>query len=169
MKTLACAVAILALASTADVIAQQKQKVSYKVSAKDSTYPQRHVLDVGDQPGHQVNVFEIHRKFADDGPVVNGVRVKEIWTRGYGDYIDSNGLSVNYSVYVMDGGDKFYSMTRTMGHAEGGKRSTVAVGELRGGTGKFVGIKGVIRSKGASDGKAGYNETSAEIEYWFDK
>ena len=41
--------------------------------------------------------------------------------------------------------------------------------ELRGGTGKFAGIKGVLRAKGASDCKAGYNETSAEIEYWFEK
>jgi hypothetical protein len=160
---------MLALVASADAVAQQKQKVAYRVDAKDATYPQRHVLDVGDQPGHQVNVFEIHRKFAGDGPVVNGIRLKEIWTRGYGDYVDSNGLSVNYSIYVGENGDKFYSMARTMGTAEAGKRSTVSVGELRGGIGKFAGIKGITRAKGASEGAKGYNSTDAEIEYWFEK
>ena len=54
-----------------------------------------------------------------------------------------------------------------MGQADaGGKRSTVAVGEIRGGTGKLAGMKGLVRSQGVSDGKAGYNETKSEIEYW---
>ena len=59
-------------------------------------------------------------------------------------------------------------MTRTMGQADAaGKRSTVSVGQITGGTGKFAGMKGLVRSQGASDGKRGFNETSSEIEYWF--
>ena len=36
--------------------AQQKQKVSYKVSAENSKYTQQHMIDVGDASGHQVRL-----------------------------------------------------------------------------------------------------------------
>lgn len=170
LRSAACAIGILATSAAVDVCAQQKEKVAFKVSAKDSRYPQRHVLDVGDDAGHQLVMFEIQRKFNDDGPVVNGVRIKEYWSRGYGDYIDNNGLSVNYSTYVGENGDRFHVLARTLGQADGaGRRSTSSFGEIRGGTGKFAGIKGVFRAKGASEGKVGYNETNAELEYWFEK
>lgn len=168
-RSAACAAAVLALAAPGIGLAQQKQKVTYKVAAQDSRYPQRHVIQVGDEPGHELTLYEIHRKFNDDGPVVNGVRIKEMFTRGTGDYVNSNGLSTNYAVYVGENGDRFYSFGRTMGHAESGKRTTVSVAEIRGGTGKFAGIKGLVRGRGASDGKAGTNETNSELEYWFEK
>ena len=60
--------------------AQQKQKVSYKVGAENTKYPQRHTLEVGDEPGHTVALYEIHRSFAANAPVVNGVKLKETWT-----------------------------------------------------------------------------------------
>jgi hypothetical protein len=57
-----------------------------------------------------------------------------------------------------------------MGHADaGGKRSTVSVGNILGGTGKLTGMKGMVRARGASDGKVGFNETQVEIEFWFEK
>jgi hypothetical protein len=71
---------------------------------------------------------------------------------------------------VLENGDKFYTFSGTMGQADAeGRRETVSVGQVRGGTGKLVGMRGMIRSKGVSDGKKGYNETNAEIEYWFAK
>ena len=153
---------------TSNASAQQKQKVSYKASAPNTKYTQQLTLDVGDVPGHQVRVFEIHRTFPSNPPVINGLKLKETWTRGYADYADFNGLSINYTIYVFDNGDKFYAMSRTMGQADtGGRRSTISVGELRGGTGKFVGVKGLVKSKGASEGKANFNETQSEIEFWF--
>ena len=165
-RTMVCVTA-LALCFATDALAQQKQKVSYKVGAQDSKYTQRHMLEVGDELGHQVGAFEIHRAFKADAPVVNGVKVKEIWTRGYSDYVQSSGLSVNYTTYVMENGDKFYAVSRTMGQADAnGKRTTVGVGEIRGGTGKFVNIRGTVRANGVTDGKAGYNESQSEIEYW---
>jgi hypothetical protein len=115
-----------------------------------------------------VGLFEIQRTFSKNAPVINGVRIKEQWTRGYSDYLSNNGLSVNYGVFVMENGDKIFSMTRTMGHADAaGKRTTVAVGQITGGTGKFSGMRGLVRSTGVSDGAKGFNETQSEIEYWF--
>jgi hypothetical protein len=55
------------------------------------------------------------------------------------------------------------------GHNTGGKPSTTSVETITGGTGKLVGIRGMIRASGAADPKAGFNETQAEIEYWIEK
>jgi hypothetical protein len=38
-----------------------------------------------------------------------------------------------------------------------------------GGTGKFAAMKGLVRSTGVSDGKANFNETQTEIEFWIAK
>jgi hypothetical protein len=160
--------AALSLCTAGTALAQQKQKVSYKVGAEETKYPYRHTLQIGDEPGHTVGLFEIHRTFSKNAPVINGVRVKEQWTRGYSDYLSNNGLSVNYGVLVMENGDRIFTAAKTMGHADAaGKRSTVSVGHITGGTGKFSGIRGLVRSTGASDGARGFNETSSEIEYWF--
>ena len=164
--SIGCA-ATVALAS-APALAQQKQKISYAVSASDTKYTQRNTLEVGDTAGHELSMYEIHRAFpVANAPAVNGVKLKEQWTRGYGDYVDRAGLSINYNVYVLENGDRIFGTTQTMGRADSsGKRSTISVGKLTGGTGKFVAIRGTVRSSGASDGKTGFNETQTEIEYW---
>ena len=161
--------AALALGTTSSAWAQQqKQKVSYKIGAENTKYPQRHTLEVGDQPGHTLSLYEIHRVFGGNAPVVNGLKLKETWTRGYGDYLDFNGLTMNYQIFVAENGDRFFVSSKTMGHADAaGKRTTMSVGEITGGTGKFAGMRGMTRAQGASDGKRGFNETSAEFEYWF--
>ena len=165
----ACAAA-LTLAAAPVASAQEKQKVSYKITAEGAKYPQRHTLEVGDAPGHTVGLFEIQRTFKANAPVVNGMKVKEIWTRGYSDYRDNNGPSYNYSVYVMENGDKFFTKAMTVGQANAaGRRSTTSVGEITGGTGKLVNLRGTFRANGASEGKVGFNETQAELEYWFAK
>ena len=165
-----CAAALLAFGAS-DALAQQKQKVSYKVSAESTKYTQRQMIDVGDEPGHTVGVFEIHRNFGADAPIIAGSKVKETWTRGYSDYVtNNNGLSTNYTTYVLDSGDRFTSYSHTMGQADAeGKRTTTGVGKILGGTGKLAGIRGMVRSNGASDGKKGFNETNTEIEYWIVK
>jgi hypothetical protein len=169
MRTLVALAAALSLfAANGAWAQQQKQKVSYKVGAESTKYLQRYTIDVGDESGHQLAIFEIHRTFAGNAPVINGVRLKESFTRGFSDFTSGNGLSTSYGVMVGENGDRFYTLARTMGQADGtGKRTTISVGEIRGGTGKFAGMKGMTRSQGASDGKRGFNETSAEIEYWF--
>lgn len=155
---------------TVHAVAQQKQKVSYKVPAANAKYTQQHAIDVGDVPGHQVRVFELHRTFPTDAPVINGVKLKEAWSRSTSDYIESNGASIGYTVYVLEDGDRFFAKTTTLGQADAtGKRTSITVGHITGGTGKLAGIQGMTRASGSADLKAGTNETQAEIEYWFGK
>ena len=170
VRTAAFCAATFVLCGAPSALAQEKQKVSYKVTADNSKYTQRNTLDVGDESGHQLVMFEIHRTFPANAPIINGVKLKEIWTRGYADYVNNNGISTNYGVYSLENGDKFYTFASTMGQADAaGKRTTISVGNIRGGTGKLAGMKGMVRSTGVSDGKSGLNETQAEIEYWFAK
>jgi hypothetical protein len=153
-----------------DALAQQKQKVSYKASAANTKYTQQLTIDVGDVPGHVVRAFEIHRTFPTDAPVINGVKLKEMMTRGVSDYTDYNGPSNSYTVYALENGDKFFIKTTTLGQANAaGRRATTSVGTITGGTGKLVGIQGMSRGSGTSDPKAGFNENQTEIEYWFAK
>jgi len=166
-------IALLCLAvapPAGDALAQQKQKVSYKVGAENSKYTQQHVIDVGDVPGHQVRVYEIYRTFPNNAPVFNGVKLKEQWTRSISDYIDGNGTSPGYGVYVLENGDKFFTRTSTVSQSAGqGKNTATTVAFITGGTGKLVGIQGTIRSSSAAQPTAGMIETQTEIEYWMAK
>ena len=164
-----CCAGLLLAFGAGEALAQQK--VTFKVGADNSKYTQRQVLEVGDEPGHTVGIFEIHRTFPGDAPVIAGSKVKEAWTRGYSDYVtNNNGLSTNYTTYVLESGDRFTTYSNTMGHADKeGKRTTVGVGKIIGGTGKLAGIHGFVRANGVSDGKRNYNETTTEIEYWLAK
>src|SRR5258708_5647695 len=110
-------IALLGLAvglSAGDAVAQQKQRVSYKLSAENSKYTQQNVIEVGDVPGHQVRIFEIYRTYPNNAPVINGVKLKETWNRGLTDYIDGNGPNTGYSVFVLENGDKFFARTTTL-------------------------------------------------------
>jgi hypothetical protein len=153
-----------------DALAQEKQKVSYKTPAANTKYTQQLTMDIGDVSGHQVRAFELHRTFPTDAPVINGIKLKETWSRGVSDYTDYNGASNSYAIYVGENGDKFFARTITLGQANAaGKRVTTSVGTITGGTGKFAGIQGMTRGSGTSDPKAGVNEAQVEIEYWFAK
>src|ERR1700751_4602208 len=94
---------------TSDALAQQKQQVSFKTPAANTKYTQQTTIDVGDMPGHQVRVFEIHRTYPSEAPMFNGLKLSELWTRGVTDFTDGTGASVNYSVYIMENGDKFFT------------------------------------------------------------
>ena len=151
-------------------VAQQMQRVSYKTPATNTKYTQQHFLDVGDVSGHQVRVLEIHRTFPNDPPVINGVKLKEQWTRGVSDYIDTNGTAINYNVFVMENGDRFFVRTTVLAQNNvnpDGSRKSVATstGFITGGTGKLAGIQGFVRSVNVFDPKAGLNEGQTEIEY----
>jgi hypothetical protein len=149
-----------------DAFAQQTQRVSYKVGAENSKYTQQQFLDVGDAAGHQVRSFEIYRTFPANAPVINGVKMKEQWTRGISDYVDNNGTATTYNVYVLENGDKFFTRGTVLARSAGpGKLSNMTVAYITGGTGKLAGIQGIVRTTGTAEPKAGINETQVEIEY----
>lgn len=150
-----------------DAAEQQKQRVSYKISAENSKYTQQQLIDIGDVRGHQVRIFEIYRTYPGDAPVINGVKLKETWNRGMSDYIDGNGPNMGYAIFVLQNDDRFFARTTGHAHSTGsGKLTTVIAGTITGGTGKLVGIQGMIRSTGTAEPKAGLVETQYEIEYW---
>jgi hypothetical protein len=69
------AVALLPLIVTlpgSDALAQQKQLVSYTAAAENTKYPQQLNIDVGDVPNHVVRIFEIHRAYPNNPPIING-------------------------------------------------------------------------------------------------
>src|SRR2546423_4989159 len=154
-SAIGCAAALM-VCGAPGAWAQEKQKISYKVTAENSKYTQRNTIDVGDESGHQLVMFEIHRTFPSNAPVINGVKLKETWTRGYADYINSNALSTNYTLYVLDNGDKFYTYSGTMGQADAaGKLTSPALRQTRGGTAKLPPVKGLARATGRAHGKTG--------------
>jgi hypothetical protein len=163
-------IALGAVLLAGNALAQQKQQVSFKVSAEHSKYTQQTMIDVGDLPGHQVRVFEIHRLYPTNAPVFEGMKLAESWSRGATDLIDGNGLSTIYSVFVVESGDKVFVRAATVAQSAGpGKFTTTSSGTITGGTGKFAGIKGLMRSVGSAKPKAGISETQYAFEYWIEK
>ena len=151
-------------------VAQEKQRASFKTSVENTKYTQQHSIEVGDVSGHHVRVYEIQRTFPNNVPVINGVALKEQWTRAISDYTDNNGPGTTYSVYVLENGDKFFSRTALVAQSTGaGKLTATTVGNITGGTGKFSGMQGVIRTVNIADPKAGVNEGQTEIEYTINK
>jgi len=75
------AVALLSLVlslPTGETLAQQKQHISFKIPAENSKYTRQANIEVGDTPNHIVRIFEIHRTFPDNAPVVNGLKLAEV-------------------------------------------------------------------------------------------
>jgi len=153
-----------------DADAQERQRVSYTTPPASTKYTQQHLIDVGDVPGHQVRVYELHRTFPANAPVINGLRLTETWGRAVTDYIDGNGSSTTYTVYVLENGDKFFSRAALVAQSDdSGKLTATSVGPITGGTGKFAGIQGTVRGLATATPKTGTNEGQTTIEYWFVK
>jgi hypothetical protein len=146
-----------------------KEKVVFKVDAANSKYTQQHVIDVGDVPGHQVRLFEIRRTFPKDLPLINGMKIVESWTRGLSDHTNNDGAAIVYHVYIAENGDRFFGQSFNAEAPAGQDRklTTTMVGTITGGTGKFSGIRGLLRVWTTADLKEETNEAQIELEYWF--
>ncbi len=150
-------------------MAQQKQHVGYNTPATQTTYTQQHIIDIGDIPGHQARLFEIRRTYGNDAPVINGLKLKEQWTRGMSDYIDNNGPAIIYNVWVLENGEKFFVRTSLVAQSNGdGKLTNMTSGVITGGTGSLARMRGIISSHGPSEPKAGINANQTEIDYWME-
>ena len=145
-----------------------QQRLAFKVSAENTKYTQQHTIDVGDVSGHQVRLFEIHRTYPSNAPLINGMKIVESWTRGISDYTSNNGEGTTYGVYMLENGDKFFTRGSLVAVQSAGARNLTAttVGPITGGTGKLGRINGMARTSTLANPKAGTNETTVDIEYW---
>jgi hypothetical protein len=166
------ATGLIGICMTGVAAAQEKQRVSFKTGAENAKYTQQLFIDAGDVPGHQVRVFELHWTVPSNPPVIiNGGKLTEAWGRGTTDYTDGNGPGAMYLVYVLENGDKFFARFNIIAQrsSESGKSNGTNVGAITGGTGKFSGIRGVVRQSVIFDPKAGFNEAQWDIEYSIEK
>ena len=145
--------------SLSNAVAQKKQHVSFKSAAENSKYTEQHVIDVGDIPGHQVRVYEIHRTYPTNPPMINGLKLTDVWTR-----------ATSYGIYVVENGDKFFVRSTLVAQSSGTGKLTAAVsGVIAGGTGKLSGITGTVQSVTQADPKAGFKENQTDIDYSIEK
>jgi hypothetical protein len=165
----------LALLGAQEVLAQEKCQMSWETSGANAKYTEQHVMDVGDVPGHQIRLFELHRTFPDDQVSCEGHKLVEQWRRGYSDYIDRNGRAWGYDVITLDNGDKIFSewsgTSQTVVQDDGSSKSIyTGIGIWNGGTGRYQGVRGIQRDSTMFDpDKQNFNESRAEVEYWFEK
>jgi hypothetical protein len=148
-----------------DALAQQKQQASFTASAENSKYTQQLNVDVGDVPNHMVRIFDLHRTYPNNAPVINGLKLVEESARGIADLTDGYGTSTLYGVYVMENGDKFFARSSNVIQSGSGRLATTQVGYITGGTGKFAGMQGIVRASGNFDPKSGFSENRTDIEY----
>ena len=84
--------------------------------------------------------------------------------------LNGTGPNSNYTVFVLENGEKFFSRGTTLAQNTGsGKLSTVSVARITGGTGKLLGIQGAVRTTGTANPKANFSEAQYEIEYWIER
>ena len=148
-----------------NAVAQGKQHVSFKASGENSKIVQQLNVDVGDVPNHIVRVYETRISFSTNAPVINGVKLVEIWQRGIVDYIDTSGPGTQYNVFMMENGDKFFVRLASVAQTTSGKVASTIVGNITGGTGKFAGIQGMVRSAANIDYKTSSVESQFDIDY----
>jgi len=140
-----------------------------------SKYTQQLAIDVGDVSGHQVRVVEIVRTYSEATKLrIMTARVKESSLRGMTDYVNGSGPARGYSVWVLDDGEKIFlawdSISQSEPTASGSRKgSSEAVTRITGGTGKYKGIRGLMRDtvQFDTDPASGYSRSTTKGEYWF--
>jgi len=157
--------------------AQQKFPIETKGEGQtESKYTQQLAVDVGDLAGHQVRVVEIRRTYSEETKLsIKGVRVKESWLRGLTDYVNGSGPARGYTVWIMEDGEKIFltwdSVSQSEPTASGSRKgSSEAVTRISGGTGKYKGIRGLLRDSVQfdTDPNQGYSRAQTKGEYWFE-
>jgi hypothetical protein len=162
--TTVAAVALLCLGATlpaSNAAAQEKQRVSFKIPAENTKFTQQYSLDVGDAPGHRLVLFELHRTHPTNAPVINGVKLLEQIAYALSDNTNGDGTNTGYYTFLMENGDKVFTRYSLVSQRD---QPSTLVGPITGGTGKFSGIRGVIRQVATTGSDAQW-----DIEYWMEK
>jgi len=153
--------------------AQERHKFFFKAPSGQAQYTQRHVVDVGDVPGHQISVSEMHAKYTKEAPVFDGVReIEDIWST-QSDLVSGNGRSWGFGVILLENGDKLFMRTENVLQStaapDGARQiSLIGVNTYIGGTGKFKGMRGTLKSTSSTDLKTGLGDTVVEGEWWIE-
>jgi hypothetical protein len=167
MRSTLVTAALLCLAVAlpgSNVLAQEKQQVSFKMSGENVKFTQQLNIELKDTPNHIVRVYEGHATFPTNAPVINGLKIVEEWDGGTGDRLDGNGQDTGYSVFVMENGDKFFARYIGQVQNNSGKFTDTLFGPITGGTGKLLGIHGTVRGV-VNFTFSGFNERQTVIEY----
>ncbi|BCL92894.1 hypothetical protein ACNRBS_15670 [Ralstonia pseudosolanacearum] len=151
-------------------VAQEKHVVSFDAPASGNKYTQQHILEVGDVPEHKLRLYELVRSYGGKDQTIEGVVLKEAVIRATSDLTDLNGLGRSYVEYRMENGDKIFARGYFLNHKLQGSDRLKNLTELdiTGGTGKFRGIRGIVRAETVADSKS-FNQNRTEFEYWFEK
>lgn len=175
---------VTALLSVASLIvpgtasAQQRFPIESKSEwQSEGKYTKQHIIDVGDIPGHQMRLVELHRTYGDNSRfAVSGVKVKETLFWGYTDYVKGVGKAMAYGVWLLEDGGKVFmelsgssnTQPTASGAVYGMFHGTV---RLTGGTGKYRGIRGAMTDivEFNTDPDRGYNRGNSSGEYWFEE
>lgn len=162
-----------ALFATSDARAQTKHTISRSPSST-SSYPQQLALDVGDAPGHQVRVYQLHFEYPARDLAFAGVLVKESEVYGFSDYTNFNGPFWNYQVYTLEDGSKVFSRSagtsQATTKADGSRVVKYSyVENFVGGTGKFKGMRGQVTGTGERGTVARSVTQDAHGEYWIEE
>jgi hypothetical protein len=158
-----------ALGATTQAWAQEKYTIP-RMSEGPNEYVDEHAIDVGDQPGHQVRIYQIRMEYPKRDLVFGGVVVKERIMTDFTDFINQSGAFIGYSVYTLEDGNKVFSRFTGTTQSDGsGGRKFVFVENFTGGTGKFKGMRGQLHGSGerAPGAKSLTAETSGE--YWIEQ
>jgi len=177
LSNVIAAAGILAASCSPSIWAQQKYPITMSGEGAKGSYVQQHIIDVDDAPGHQLRVYEIHRTYSVEKPLlIDGERVVEAWVRGSSNYTGGIGPVWSYTTFVTDKGSKIFvesiGTSETQATDMGSRRGTYhGTSRFVGGTGRFAKIRGVYVdvSKFDTDPKAGYNTVDSHGEYWFEK
>jgi hypothetical protein len=156
--------------------AQQTFKYSFQSPPGfKSVYKQSHEIEVGDVAGHKIRVAESNGDYSslgDAAPMIAGVRVKE--SRAYltSDYIFGNGAASGYGVFMMENGDRIFMKMNILLHSKPGADAKpvsqfILTYAITGGTGKFKGIRGMLRNSASTDLKTGVSGELTEGDYYF--
>ncbi|MCK4165600.1 dirigent protein [Ralstonia pseudosolanacearum] len=110
------------------------------------------------------------RSYGGKDQTIEGVVLKEAVIRATSDLTDLNGLGRSYVEYRMENGDKIFARGYFLNHKLQGSDRLKNLTELdiTGGTGKFRGIRGIVRAETVADSKS-FNQNRTEFEYWFEK
>lgn len=168
LRTFAALCGVLFAPTTA--LAQETHIAAFDAPASGNKYTQQYILEVGDVPEHKLRLYELVRSYGGKDQTIEGIVLKEAVIRATSDLTDLNGLGRSYVEYRMENGDKIFARGYFLNHKlpDSNRLKNLTELDITGGTGKFRGIRGIVRAETTADSKA-FNQNHTEFEYWFEK